>query len=378
MPFRILSDSDATSRRRFLSLLGLAGAGAVSGSGSLLQRYVLAAEQSLRDLAAQKGLLYGCATGPDFLTRDPEFANLVAQQCGLVVPENALNWKYVEPRQGEFNFRNGDALMDFARKHNMKFGGGFLIWHQGLPDWFGSLSPQAGQKVMLNHIKQVVSHYRGRAYSWNVINEAKAFKESRAELKDTPFLRVVGPDYIASAFHAAAEADPNALLIWNDNHIEYDLDEDNYGRKTLLGLLKRMLAQKVPIGALGIQSHLRTGSLAFNPGKLRDFLRAVADLGLKIIVSELDVAEKGPETKLAERDAAIAHEIERYLGVVLQEKAVIGVVTWGLSARYTWLTSYAPRPDGQPVRPLPYDSDLQPTRVWQALATAFEQAPQRS
>jgi endo-1,4-beta-xylanase len=367
------------SRRRFLSLLGsAAAAGASSGTIRSIEDLVLAGERTLRDIAAEKGLVYGCATTQDALSKDPQFANLVADQCELLVPENALNWKYVEPRQGEMNFRLGDWMLNFAQSHKMKFGGGTLVWHQGLPAWFSNLSQQAGQNVMVNHVKQTVSHYRGRAYSWAVVNEAVAFKEERAELKDTPFLRIVGPNYIEAAFRTAAEADSSALLVYNDNHLEYDVDEDNYRRPHLLGLLKRLIAQKVPIGALGIQSHLRTGGVPFNGGKLRDFLRAVADLGLKIVVSELDVTEKGTETKVADRDAAIARELDRYLSVVLQERAVACVVTWGLSARYTWLASYAPRPDGEPLRPLPYDADLRPTRAWQAIAAAFEKAPRRS
>ena len=103
----------------------------------------------------------------------------------------------------------------------------------------------------------------------------------------------------------------------------------------------------------------------------------MSDLGFKVIVTELDVSEKGPETEVADRDRAIANEISRYLNVVLQEKSVIGVITWGLSSRYTWLANYAPRSDGQQVRPLPYDSDLRPTQVWQAMAAAFDRAPQR-
>lgn len=365
------------SRRRFLSALAsVAGAAAASHTLRCVEN-VVAAEETLRDLAAQKGLLYGCATTQDFLSKDPQFASLVAQQCGLLVPENALNWKYVEFRQGEFNFRLGDWMFNFAQSHKMKCGGGTLVWHQGLPDWFSGLNPQTGQSVMTNHVKQTVSRYRGRAYSWAVVNEAVAFKESGAQLKDTPFLRVVGPKYIETAFRAAAEADPAALLIYNDNHVEYDVDEDNYRRPHLLALLKQLIAAKVPVGALGIQSHLRTGGVPFHPGKLRDFLRAVADLGLRIVVSELDVTEKGPETQVADRDAAIARELDRYLSVVLQETAVVGVVTWGLSSRYTWLAGYAPRADGQGLRPLPYDADLQPTRAWQAIATAFEKAPPR-
>jgi endo-1,4-beta-xylanase len=259
----------------------------------------------------------------------------------------------------------------------MKFGDGTIVWHQGLPAWFSSLAPAEARQVMLQHVSQTVSHFRGRAFSWVVVNEALAFRGAGVELKDTPFLRLVGPDYIDAAFHAASAADPSALLIYNDNHVEYDIPDDEYRRKNLLKLLKRLSNAKVPVGALGIQSHLRTGGVPFDGGKLRDFLSQVSDLGFKIIVTELDVSEKGPETEVADRDRAIANEISRYLNVVLQEKSVIGVITWGLSSRYTWLANYAPRSDGQQVRPLPYDSDLRPTQVWQAMAAAFDRAPQR-
>lgn len=378
MSVTIMQHCEFGSRRRFLSNLAWLGAvGAASSSLSPLEKIVLAGERTLKALAAQKGLLYGCATTQEFLSSDADFARLIAQQCGLLVPENALNWKYVEPRLGELSFRLGDWMLNFAKTNNMKFGGGTLVWHEGLPPWFNNLGGQNARDVILNHVRQTVSHYRGQAFSWTVVNEAVAFLDAGTELRDTPFLRVVGPDYVEAAFRTAAQADPGALLVYNDTHLEYDLPEDEHRRATLLSLLKRLISKKVPIGALGIQSHLRTGNVPFSGGKLSDFLSRVADLGLKIIVSELDVAEKGTETQLADRDLAVAREMERYLGVVLKEKAVISVVTWGLTARYTWLTNYAPRADGQRVRPLPYDSDLHPTRSWQALATAFENAPPR-
>jgi endo-1,4-beta-xylanase len=350
---------------------------AVSNALDPLPKVVLAAESRLRDLAAAKGLIYGCAATQDHLAGDPEFARLVAEQSAILVPENALNWKYVEPRPGVFDFHLGDWMMNFAKSHDMKFGGGTLVWHQALPPWFNNLTQGNARQVMLDRVKQTAGHYRGRAFSWAVVNEAIAFRGAGTELKDTPFLRLVGPDYIEASFRAAAEADPGALLIYNDNHLEYDVPEDEYGRTMVLKLLKDLVAKKVPVGALGIQSHLRTGGTPFSSSKLKDFLSRVAALGLKITVSELDVTEKGPETESADRDQAVAHEIDRYLGVVLQEKAVVSVVTWGLTARYSWLANYASRPDGQQVRPLPYDSDLHPTQAWQALASAFQRAPQR-
>jgi endo-1,4-beta-xylanase len=349
----------------------------LSSASNRCLKTIFAAENSLRDLAAEKGLLYGCATSPDHLSADPEFARLVTDQCNLLVPENALNWKYTEPRQGEFDFHMGDWMSRFAKEHNMKFGGGTVVWHEGLPSWFSNLPQDAAQKAMTNHVTQTISHFRGQAFYWVVVNEALAFRGAGANMRDTPFLRVIGPNYIEASFRAAAAADPNAILVYNDSHLEYDIPEDEYRRSTLLKLLKGYLADKVPIGALGLQSHLRTGSVPFNSGKLRDFLSRVADMGLKIVVSEMDVSEKGPESALADRDQAIANEISRYLEVVLQQKSVIAVVTWGLTSRYSWLSNYAPRSDGQQVRQLPYDSDLHPTRAWQALAAAFEHAPHR-
>ena len=363
------------TRRDFVA--GLSAVAACSLASAVSPKNViLAGESTLRDLAAQKGLIYGCATAQNFLAT-PAFERLVVEQCGLLVPENALNWKYVEPSPNHFDFHLGDWLANFAKDHNMKFGGGTIVWHQGLPEWFNSLAPADARQAMLQHVSQTVGHFRGRAFYWVVVNEAISFRGSRTELRDTPFLRLVGPDYIGAAFQAASAADPGALLTYNNNHLEYDVPADEYGRTVLLKVLKGLVQAKVPVGALGIQSHLQTGGVPFDAGKLKSFLSQVSDLGLKIIVTELDVTEKGPETAVADRDRAIANEISRYLDVVLQEKAVIAVVTWGLSARYTWLADYAPRTDGQPVRPLPYDSDFQPTQAWQALATAFERAPKR-
>ena len=377
VPVELKGRRGVRTRREFVAALGTVAAGGVAASASGPLKVVVAAEQTLRDIAAQKGLIYGCAATQDRLMADPAFERLVADQCELLVAENALNWSYVESGPGHFDFHMGEWLASFAKDHHMKFGDGTIVWHQGLPAWFSSLAPADARQAMVQHVTQTVSHFRGRAFSWVVVNEALAFRGAGTELKDTPFLRLVGPDYIDVAFHAASAADPGALLIYNDNHLEYDIPEDEYRRKNLLKLLKRLSNAKVPVGALGIQSHLRTGGVPFDGSKLKDFLSQVSDLGFKIVVSELDVSEKGPETEVADRDRAVANEISRYLDVVLQEKSVTAVVTWGLSARYTWLANYAPRPDGQQVRPLPYDSDLRPTQVWQALATAFERAPQR-
>ncbi len=365
------------SRRQFAQAILGAAAGLACARKSVFPQIVHGAGATLRDLAGQKGITYGCATTKQALSTDQEFAALVSEQCALLVPETEMKWKYLEPQQNHFVFDNADWMFDFAKRHGMQLRGHVLVWQEALPSWMNSITAANAKAVMTNHIRKVMEHYRGKLHSWDVVNEAIAFRNQGGELRESPFLRLIGPDYVEIAFRTAAETDPNALLVYNENHLEYDNADDQFRRDTLLKQLKQWTSRKVPIGALGLQSHLRTGNVPFSASKLSDFLQRVSDLGLKLIVSELDVAERGSESSVSDRDRAIEKTLDQYLNTVLKNNAVIAVVTWGLSARYTWISNYAPRPDGQPVRPLPYDRDLHPTSAWTALASAFEHAPKR-
>jgi Beta-1,4-xylanase len=126
-----------------------------------------------------------------------------------------------------------------------------------------------------------------------------------------------------------------------------------------------------------MQSHLYGHVTEFNPTKLRTFLSDVASLDLKILLTELDVNDKRLPADILVRDQIAARAYSDYLDVALDEPAVISVQTWGLSDRYTWLTQFAARDDGLPVRPLPLDENLERKLAWQAIAAAFDQAPVR-
>ncbi len=113
----------------------------------------------------------------------------------------------------------------------------------------------------------------------------------------------------------------------------------------------------------------------FDPEKLRKFLREVAQLDLKILITELDVTDESFATNILQRDLETAAIYEDYLSIVLSEPAVIEVSTWGISDRYTWIAKDAPRRDGTPVRPLPLDAKLNRKKVWNAIARSFDNAP---
>jgi endo-1,4-beta-xylanase len=334
---------------------------------------------SLGERAAAKGLIYGAATQQQLLSSDLEFANRFAQECKLLITEGDLLWKEIRPSPDRFDFTVGDRLAEFARTHGMLLAGGHLVWYNNLPDWFKeTVNRRNAEQFLVKHIKRVVGHYAGQMHFWTVVNEAIEPPDGQPNgLRKVPWLEFLGVDYIDLAFRVAAEADPKALLVYNDYGLDYDRPADEGRRTALLRLLERLKSKGTPIHALGIQAHLTGSETRFNPKKLRDFLSNVAALGLKIIITEMDVIDQGLPLNVVARDRIIARAYEDYLTVALDELAVSTVLTWGLSDRYTWLSWFRPRYDGSQVRPLPLDANLKPKLAWNAIARAFDKAPMR-
>jgi endo-1,4-beta-xylanase len=261
----------------------------------------------------------------------------------------------------------------------MLYRGHTLGWHEALPEWFEEVvNRRNAEKFLVEHITTVTKHYAGQMHSWDVVNEAIETRDKRSDgLKNTPWLKFLGPDYIELAFRVAAQADPKALLVYNDTALEYNTPRDEARRNAVLKLLERLKSRGTPIHGFGIQSHLYGHETRFNPKKLRKFLADVASLDLKILVTELDVRDQNLPKDLKIRDRIVAAAYEDYLSVVLDEKAVIAVLNWGLSDSHTWLAQYAPRSDGLAIRALPFDSNLKPKLAWNAIARAFDQASKR-
>lgn len=381
-----------TGRRAFLIGLGtLAGTAAVTAdwfrhSNHQIQvvddqkrNFTVVGDACLRDRAAAKGLIYGAASHERTLSTDADFATCFARECGILVTEGELKWRTLRPTQDRFNFAPGDLMAKFARTHGMLFRGHTLVWHQSLPRWFAdTVNSKNAEQIFIDHIKTVVGHYAGKIHSWDVVNEAIQLSNHRSDgLRKTPWLKFLGPSYIDLAFHTAAAADPQALLVYNENRLHSDDFEAR--RAAVLRLLERLKSNGTPVHALGMQGHM--GRRSWNESQarnLRNFLRDVASLGLKILVTEMDVNDKHLPLDISVRDRIIAGIYEDYLSIVLDEPAVIAVLTWGLSDQYTWRSKFSPRRDGAPVRPLPLDVQLRRKLAWNAIARAFDRAPLRA
>jgi endo-1,4-beta-xylanase len=310
------------------------------------------------------------------LSVDAKLAAVFAQECGILVPENDMKWKTLRPTPDSFNFVQSDWLAEFAEEHKMLLRGHTLVWHEALPKWFkDTVNRQNALPILLKHIETVAGRYAGKIHSWDVVNEVVLPKDGRSDgLRNTPWLQLLGPDYIDIAFRAAAKADPQALLVYNDYGLDYDTREHEAKRVAVLKLLERLKSKGTPIQAFGMQAHLWGDETRFNPKKLKVFLQEIAGLGLKILITEMDVRDQKLPVDADVRDRIVAGVYEDYLSVVLEEPAVIAVLTWGLSDRYTWLSEFNPRDDKAPVRTLPLDRRLQRKLAWNAIARAFDNA----
>jgi endo-1,4-beta-xylanase len=341
-------------------------------------------DRPLKERARSKGLLFGAypQDGYRVLLENPHFRDAFIQNCGLLV--GGFSWWWNRPTTDDFDFTEMDAIHEFAMTHNIQFQGGALVWHQFLPTWLedklkNDHTPRSElENLFTNYIATTIQRYRGKAHSWSIVNEAIEIQDGREDgLRVTPWLKRLGEDYIDLAFRTAAAANPDIPLFYNDYGLEFDNTESEAKRKATLKLLERLKARDVPIHALGVQSHLTGDRDNVNFNGLRSFLKDVANLGLKIFISELDVSDRNLPDDIDTRDRLVASTYENYLSVLLAEPAVELIITWGLSDRYTWLSYQEPRPDRLPVRPLPLDESMNRKLAWNAIARAIDDCPDR-
>jgi endo-1,4-beta-xylanase len=348
--------------------------------------------ETLRAVAARQGLLAGCAVQVRHLCDDPGYAALVSQQAGIVVDESALKMGPLRPSPTTYFFDDADFLFAFAKKNKMQVRGHNFVWHEQVPKWFESYVTQANaERVLVEHIEHVAGRYAGRVHSWDVVNEAIQIKDGLpGGFRNSVWQKLLPghggavPGYIEIAFRTARRVDPKAMLVYNDYGIEAEDKASEAKRRAVMDLLRGMQARGIPLDALGVQSHLTAGSreasgpeYAYGPG-LRTMMAEARAMGLKVLLTEMDVNDGKLPSGVATRDEAVAKIYGNYLQTVLAEEAVIAVLTWGITDRYTWLDYSRKRDDNLPQRCLPFDADIRATPAFFAEREALADAVKRS
>lgn len=339
---------------------------------------------ALKDLGAARGILVGTATRGASLVRIPRYAAIVDREYDLIVSGVEMQWKAVAPAPDRTDFSCVDPIAAWAEAHGKKLRGHALVWYSETPAWFAELpNRDAATAAMRAHIRAMCGHFAGRVYCWDGVNEAlrRAPTPYRA-LWDSVFVKQIGPDFVDIAFRTARESDPRALLCYNDYAVELDTPEQRTKQDFLVNYISTLKRSGVPIDVVGLQSHLRVETMdRFNDQRFAEFLRALAGTGVKIMLTELDVADRGAPADIAQRDAVVAATYKRYLDVALDEPAVTAVITWGIIDADSWVTRgdlpEFVRGDGVVPRPLPFDDDYRPKLAYDAMAAALRAAPRR-
>ena len=400
-------------RRAFL--LGLGGVGVAnllhqfhnaSVSAEEVEQYLnkgnkTSNTQSLRQLAARKGIIYGGFPQRSYqdFPQDAKFKRMFLKDYSLIV--GGFFGVTVGPfGENKYNFKEVEPFFKFARQNKIAFRAHPMIWNQFNSNWvvgkFKDSSTKSSEieKIFTNHISTLGRKYVGKVHSWDVVNEVINVEDGRPDgLRDTEvsgwngekyptWLKFLGSKYIKQAFEIAHAADPKAQLVLNETSLSYS---NNFGnsyweqrRNALLELLDKLKGANTPIHAVGIQSHLLARfNDRFDGNKFRKFLSDIASMGLEIIISELDVSDTELPKNIKARDRIVAESYYQYLSVVLDEPAVTTVINWGLSDRYSWLSDFAPRKDGAEVRPLLRDRQYNLKPAWNAVARAIKEAPKR-
>jgi endo-1,4-beta-xylanase len=324
------------------------------------------AENTLRALACRRSFYIGSAAVAYLLPEEPEYAQTLAREFNMTTAEYVMKFAPIHPEPDVYDFQWSDLFMEFAEQNNMLIRGHTLLWYVEDPDWVkqGDWTREELIEVMREHIYTVMGHYQNRIYAWDVVNEGvydedDVYEAGSAHLRANKWLEVIGGDYMDLAFQFAREADPNARLFYND------YGGEGLGAKSdaIYNLLKDMRSRGVPVDGVGLQMHVSLEYLEDYPSQsdLRANIRRLADLGLIVHITELDVAIRKPVTpEKLEQQAEIYRSI---LEVCLGEPACEAVVVWGFTDKHSWIPDYFPNFDAACL----FDSLYQPKPAYLAV-----------
>jgi endo-1,4-beta-xylanase len=366
----MMSAMPSPTRRQFLQQTAATASLAALPIASFAQTPSAA---TLKAGAAARNLPVGCCVHAQTLQTDAAYAALVKQQMSMLVAETEFKFGPLRPTPTTFFFDDADYIVNFAEQNSMKMRGHNFVWHRQLPTWFDSyVTPANAEQVLVNHIETVGGRYKGRIHSWDVVNEAIQVSDNLpGGLRNSPWQTVL-PGYIDIAFRTARRVDPHAILTYNDYGIEAEDTASTAKRAAVLALVRGMQKRGVPIDAVGIQSHLSAGpNYTYGPA-LAKFMSDVQSLGLKLMLTEMDVNDRYLPADIPTRDKTVGDLYGSYLHTTLANPAVIALLTWGITDRYTWLNHEGARKDGQPERSLPFDADLKPKRAFYAELNALQ------
>ena len=296
-----------------------------------------------------------------------EQSALILREFNSVTCENDMKPEPTEPREGQFNWENADRIANFCRANGIKLRGHCLMWHSQIGQWMYNDNPTKEKfyERMKNHIQAIVTRYKDVVYCWDVVNEAMTDDPNAEDpYRQSAMYKLCGDEFIAKAFQFAREADPNALLFYNDYN-----ECDPVKSQRIFNMVKKMKDAGVPIDGIGMQGHYNI----YGPTEqeVDNAIKLYKQIVKHIHVTELDIrvnAEMGGQLRFSREGVNISDSVKQHLAdqyarvfnVFRKHKDVVDCVTfWNLSDRDSWL--------GAANYPLPFDSEYKPKLAYQVI-----------
>ena len=341
--------------------------------------------------AFKNSFLVGAALNQfQFTGKDTLADAIVKEQFNSISPENVLKWMSIHPQPDSYNFKEADSYVEFGEKNKMFIIGHTLVWHSQVPGWVfqDDKGNAVDRETLLNrmhdHIQTVVGRYKGKINGWDVVNEAL---NEDGTLRQTQWMKIIGEDYIEKAFQFAHEADPDAELYYND----YSL-ANAQKRNGAIKLIKNLQSKGIKISGVGMQGHYKMDWPT--TAQVDSTIKAFAELGIKVMITELDIDVLPQATFNMGADVSLSVEAreklnpykdelpdsvqqllaERYAGlfnVFNNNSAIVSRVTfWGVTDRDSWLNNWPVR--GRTSYPLLFDRNGDPKPAYDAVIKLSE------
>lgn len=312
---------------------------------------------TLRTIAQEKNFYIGTALDSVPLANDSKYRQVAGKEYNMVTPDFEMKFRPIHPSKNKYDFSGADKIVQFAEKNKQLIRGHTLVWSNEIPNWVtdGHFSKSEMKEILKNHIKTVVGHYKGKIYAWDVVNEA--FNDD-GSLRDTLWLRTIGKDYIELSFKWAHEADPKALLFYNDFGNEGINSKSNAIYKMLVDFKKK----GVPINGVGFQLHTNVNN-GVNLKQMKENMDRIDKLNIQVQITEFDVGLQNYYVYSTGEEK----QNEIYSGVIktcMNSKACTALVMWGFTDKYTY------RNKGE--KPLIFDSNFNPKKPYFTLLDALQ------
>ena len=295
----------------------------------------------------------GASLNVNLMRNNTKYNAVVTKEFNSITAENAMKMGALQPSRGNFFWTDADYLVSYAQSNNKRIHGHTLNWHISLPGWVTNFvgDSTAWENMLKTHIQTVVTHFKGKVVSWDVVNEV--FNDD-GTVRNTIWVQKLGFDYVARCFQYANQADPNAILFYNDYGHEYSAAK----RTAIINFINGLKSRGIPIHGIGLQFHT---TYTQSDANISAAITAAASTGLKVHLSELDIrVNLNLVPGLAFTSAMADQQAAKYKYITQAYKSIpasqqFGITTWNVGDADSWIPSW----QGAPDWPLPFDANYQ-------------------